>query len=57
MAASAGRIGRDDEIVAEAALEPEAGNAEIGILVGEFQIARVVGGFRNAPGHAAASSP
>ena len=52
MAASAGRVGGDDEIVGEPALEPEAGNAEIGILVGEFEIARVVSGFRNAPGQA-----
>ena len=46
----AGRIRRDDEIVGQSAFQPEAGNAEVGILVGQFQIARIIGRFRNAPG-------
>ena len=49
----AGRIRRDDAGFAQAALEAEAGDAEIGILIGEFEIARVVGRFRDAPGQAA----
>ena len=52
MAASAGRIGRDDGVRAEAALQAEAGHAEIRVLVGELQVAGVVGGLRDAPGHA-----
>ena len=46
------RVGRDHGILAQAALQPEAGNAEIRVLVGELQVAGVVGGFRNAPGQA-----
>ena len=49
-----GRIRRDDDVLAKPALQPEAGHAEIRILVGELQVAGVVGGFRNAPGHARA---
>ena len=45
-----GRIRRDDDVFAEPALQPEAGHAEVRILVGELQVAGVVGGFRNAPG-------
>ena len=40
-----------DKIVAKPALQPKAGNAEIGILVGLFQVARVERRFRNAPRH------
>ena len=47
-----GGIGRDDGVLAQAALQAEAGHAEVRILIGELQVARVVGGFRNAPGHA-----
>jgi hypothetical protein len=46
------RVGRHDVFVAEAALQPEPGNAEIRVLVGELQVAGVVGGFRDAPRHA-----
>ena len=38
-------IGRDDAILAQAPLQPEAGYAEIGILIGQFQVTRVVSGF------------
>ena len=47
------RIRGDDGVVAEPALEAQTGNAKARILIGEFQIARVVGGFRGAPRHAA----
>ena len=47
------RIGRDHRAVPDPALEAETGDAETGILVGELQVARVVGGFRGAPGHVA----
>ena len=46
------RIRRDDEVLAQATLEAKVGNPEIGVLVGEFEIARVVGRFRDAPGAA-----
>jgi hypothetical protein len=46
------RVGRDDDVLPQAALETEARHAEIGILVGEFAVADVVGGFRDAPRHA-----
>ena len=52
MVGERGRIGRDDGVLAQAALQPEAGHAEVRILVGELQVAGVVGGFRNAPGQA-----
>ena len=48
------RIRRDHGVIAQAALQPQAGHAEVRVLVGEFQVARVVGGFRNAPGQAEA---
>ena len=43
------RIGCDHHIVAQPALEPEAGHAEVRILVGQLQIAGVVGGLGDAP--------
>ena len=46
------RIGRDHGVFAQAALAAEAGNAETGILIGLLEVARVVCGFRDAPGHA-----
>ena len=45
-----GCVGRDHPVFAETAFQPEARNAEIGILIGQLQIARVVGGFGYAPG-------
>ena len=36
-------------VFTQAALEPEAGHAEVRILVGELEVAHVVGGLRNAP--------
>ena len=47
-----GRVGRDDGVLAQSALQPEPRNAEVGILVGELQVARIVGGFGDAPGRA-----
>ena len=47
------RVGRDHQIVTEPALEAEPGHAEARVLVGEVEIAHVVSGFRDAPGHAA----
>ena len=38
----------------EAALEAETRHAEVGVLVGELLVARVVGGFGDAPRHAEA---
>ena len=46
------RVGGDDGVLAQAAFEPQARHAEVRVLVGELQIARVVGGFGNAPGNA-----
>jgi hypothetical protein len=40
----------DHGIRAQAALQPESRYTEIRVLIGVFQIAHVVGGFRNAPG-------
>ena len=45
------RIGGDDDVLAQPALQPQAGHPEIGILVGQLQIARIIGRFRNTPGH------
>ncbi len=39
----------DDEILTQAAFEPEARHAEVGILIGEFQIARAIRRFGNSP--------
>ena len=49
------RIGRDDGVLAQAALEAEAGHAEVGILIGEFLVARVVGQLGDAPRQAEAA--
>src|SRR5271156_4529278 len=46
------RVRRDHGVLAQAPLEPQARHAEVRILVGKLQVARVVGGFRNAPGKA-----
>ena len=37
---------------AEAAFQPKARNPEIGVLIGQFQIARVIGGFDMPQGSA-----
>ena len=47
-----GRVGSDHEVLAESSLEAEAGHAEVRVLVGEFEIAHVVGGFGDSPGDA-----
>ena len=46
------RIRRHDDVLAEAALQPQPRHAEIRVLVCQFQVAGVVGGFRDAPGQA-----
>ena len=43
-------VGSDHEVVAEAALDPEAGHAEGAVLVVELQVAGVVGALGDAPG-------
>ena len=45
-----GRVGRNDSLFAKAAFQPEARNAEIGILIGQLQVAGIVGGFGYTPG-------
>ena len=47
-----GGVGSDDNVLAEAALQAQAGHAEVRILVGELEVAGVVGGLRNAPRNA-----
>ncbi len=42
-------IRRDNDVFPETAFQAQTGNAEVRILVGEFQITDVVGGFRHAP--------
>ncbi|SPU76735.1 Uncharacterised protein [Brucella suis] len=42
-------IGRDDRIARQAALEAEIWHAKVGILIIQMRIARIEGGFRNAP--------
>ena len=46
-----GRVGRDDEVVAETPLEPEAGDPEVRVLVGQIEVAHVVGRLGDPPGH------
>ena len=46
-----GRVGCDDQVRLQAALQPQTGDAKIGILVGVLDVADIVGGFRHAPGH------
>src|SRR5579863_4500066 len=41
----------DDDIFAEAALEPQSGHAKARILISEIEIARIVCRFRLPPGH------
>ena len=45
-------VRRDDGVLAQAALQSQAGHAEVRILVGELEVARIVGGFGNAPRNA-----
>ena len=47
-----GRVRRDDDVLAQAALESQPGHAEARVLVGELQVAGIVGGLRDAPRHA-----
>ena len=44
-----GGVRCDDGVLAQAPLEAEARHAEVGVLVGEFLVARVVGRFGDAP--------
>ncbi len=46
------RVRRDHDVFAQAPLQPQTRHAEVRILIGELQIARIVGGFRHAPGNA-----
>ena len=46
-----GGVGRDHLVLGQAALEAQSRHAEVGILIGEFEIARVVRGLGDAPGH------
>ena len=46
-------VRRDDQILGQSALEPQAGHAERAVLVVERRIDRVVAGLRHAPRHAA----
>ena len=48
-----GRVRGDDHILAEAAPEPETRHAEVRVLIGLLEIARIVPRLRDAPGHAA----
>ena len=45
------RVGRHDQLVAEAPLQPEAGDAEGLVLVVAVTVGDVVGALRDAPGH------
>ena len=47
-------IRRDDGVRAESPLQAESRHAEVRVLVGEFEVAGVVSGFGDAPGHAEA---
>ncbi len=42
-------IRRDDDVFPKTAFQPQAGNTEVRILIGEFQITDVVRGFGHAP--------
>ena len=45
------RVRRDDGVLAQPALQAQARDAEVRILVGELEVAHVVGRLRDAPGH------
>ena len=45
----AGSVGRNHHVLAQAAFETEAGHAEVRVLIGQLEVARVVGGLGNAP--------
>ena len=46
-----GRVGRDDQVLAEAPLKAQTRNPEVRILVGQVEIAHVVRRFGDAPGN------
>ena len=48
-----GRVGRDHQVLAEAALQPQARNAEVRVLIRQLEVTRVEGGFGDAPGYTA----
>ena len=50
MLAKALAVRSDHGVVGQPALQAEPWNPEVGVLVGELQVARVVGGLRYAPG-------
>jgi hypothetical protein len=45
------RVGGNDQVRVQAALQSQAGDAEVRVLVGVLNVADVVGRFRDAPGH------
>ena len=45
-------VRRDHRILAQTPFEPQARHAEIRVLVGKLDVARVIGRFRHAPGNA-----
>ena len=45
------RVRRDNRVCGQASFQSKPWHAEARILVGEFQVARVVRGFRHAPGY------
>src|SRR5438445_427577 len=47
-----GGVWRDDEVLADAALERQVGYAERAILIGEMAIAKIVGALARTPRHA-----
>ena len=47
-------IGRDHPVLAKPAFQTQPRYAEIGVLIGHFQVAGIVAGFRNPPRHAQA---
>src|SRR5260370_12328349 len=44
-------IRRDDNILAEAPLEPQSGYAKAGVLIGEVEVARIVARLGHSPRH------
>ncbi len=46
------RVGCNHHVLAQATFEAQTRHAEVGVLIGQLQIAGAVSGLRNAPGHA-----
>ena len=45
------RVWCDHRVLAQPALQPESGHAEVRVLIGELEVARVVCGLRDSPRH------